>query len=493
MLTFSANNKILFISTLIVALLCFSTAKAQNVNVSSGIKLTNKAPKFRIAGKLNNRYLAERYKDNYHILDVYNGYLKLQSSKTIPIQSNEYIKKLWINPQQSWLIKLNHSNNYSTINALQLDDKIRFADKPIVIDTLREKSDLLNNNLRTQLSLDENLILFYTPIFENGSIKSFYTKVVNNKLETVASKYLTDNYLINQYFVDVFLLNDGSYVFITTNDRESDNADYFITYIKNGQVKTSVYNPIQDVFKKIEFEIDYKTNSLIASGFYREPKENKRDNTGASKLFVTKIDLNNFETTYTDIVPITESFYNKLTGKASETTPPQLYTFYINNIIPKNDGGCLVLAESYFKNEEESLNNYYFSVSGMNTYSSSTIYNFNDILVYNVDSNGIIDKENIGIIRKKQISTNDNGSYSSFYTANLQNELQLIYLDEIDNEGQLLAESIEPHEDSKNKVVMNIGGNEVVPIVKMSMQTAPNEILIPSMSRSKFKLIKLVF
>ncbi|MEZ4929648.1 MAG: hypothetical protein R2777_06525 [Chitinophagales bacterium] len=129
----------------------------------------------------------------------------------------------------------------------------------------------------------------------------------------------------------------------------------------------------------------------------------------------------------------------------------------------------------------------------MNTYSSSTIYNFNDILVYNVDSNGIIDKENIGIIRKKQISTNDNGSYSSFYTANLQNELQLIYLDEIDNEGQLLAESIEPHKDSKNKVVMNIGGNEVVPIVKMSMQTAPNEILIPSMSRSKFKLIKLVF
>lgn len=492
-LIFITYNKIIHLKLLLIFLLCFTSIKAQKVDISSGIKLTSKAPKFRIAGKLGNKYLAERYKDNHHILDVYNSYLKLQSSKNIPVESNEYLKKLWLNPQQSWVIKLNHDKNFSTINALQLDEKIRFAEKPFVLDTLKQKSDLLNSNLRTQLSLNENLILLYSPIFENGSIKSFYTKVLNNKLETITTKYITNNYLINQSFVDVFLLNDGSFVFITTSDKESDNAEYFIIYVKNGQVNTTVYNPIQDVYKNIQFEIDYKTTSIIASGFYREPKENKKDNTGASKFFVTKIDLNTFETIYTDIAPITEDFYTKLTGKPSETNPPQLYTFYINNIIPKNDGGCLILAESYFKNEEESLNNYYFSVSGMNTYSSSIIYNFNDILVYNVDSNGTIDKENISIIRKKQISTNDNGTYSSFYVSNLQDKLELIFLDDIDTDAQLLTESIEPNNESNSKAILNIGGNEVVPIVKMSLQTAPNEILLPSISRSKFKLIKIVF
>lgn len=462
---------------------------AQKIDISSSSKLNSKISKFRVLGKTGNKILVERYGNNMHYLDVYNSNLRVISSKQIPLEKNEYLKKIWLQPKKSWIIKLQHNKNSTAIQAQKFDENIRIADKLMTLDSIKERKDLLESNLRTQLSLNENKLLMYAPIFNQGKVDYFYSRVYDDNLKLLTQKKITDPELTSNTFIKAFLFNNGAYLFVTTN--EELNKFYFTYVNQSGEISTYDFNPIKHIFKKLHFEIDENNQAIIASGFFSQENENRKDRNGAEEFFITKIELNSFTNLYTEIIPFSQELYTNLTGKQSQNDPPQLFTFYINSIIPKNDGGAIVLAESYFKNEEEYLNNSYFSVSGLNNYTTTTIYNYNDIIAYHIDKDGqFIDYE---IIRKKQVSQNDNGSYSSFYVANLQNELKLLYLDEILIESHLNQASISNNRNSKTTNILNIGSNNVLPVVNMSKQTSPTEVIVPSFYKNKLQLIKITF
>ncbi|MCB0510408.1 MAG: hypothetical protein KDC82_06560, partial [Bacteroidetes bacterium] len=93
---------------ILVILLSLNYSKAQVVDVSSALKLNNKVPSFRILGKLDDKYLVERFGNDIHVLDVYNQYLKLQSSKQIQLDKNEKLEKIWVQPNHAWIIMLRH-------------------------------------------------------------------------------------------------------------------------------------------------------------------------------------------------------------------------------------------------------------------------------------------------------------------------------------------------------------------------------------------------
>lgn len=476
---------------ILFSLLTALYSSAQQAEISSSTKLNSKISKFRILGKTGNKIIVERYGNNIHFLDAYNSKLRITSSKQIPLEKNEYIKKIWLQPKKSWIIKLQHNKNNTAIQAIKIDENLRLSDKVQTLDSIVERKDLIENNLRVQLSLNESKLLMYAPIFNQNKVDYFYTRVYDDNLNVLTQNKITAPELISNTFVKAFLFNNGAYLFITTNDIQEEKEFYF-TYINElGEISTYDFNPIKNIYKKLEFEIDETNMAIIASGFFSKENENKKDKNGAEEFFITKINLNTFENIYTEIIPFTNELYRDITGKQSATDPPQLFTFYINTIIPKNDGGAIVFAESYFKNEEEYLNNTYFSISGLNNYSTTTIYNYNDIIAYHIDENGEFTEYQL--IRKKQVSQNDNGSYSSFYIANLQNELRLIYLEEILLDAQLRQATITEEKKAKANNILNIGSKNILPVINMSKQTSPNELIIPSFLKNKLQLLKLTF
>lgn len=478
---------------LLVLLLGFNDLFSQTVQVSNAVKLNNKVSKFKILGKVEDKYLVQRYGSEYHIVDVYNRSLKLVTSKQIQLEKNEFLEKIWIQATGSFLIKVRNDKEMNYIEVSKMDNKLNIAQKVTVVDSVYERKDLFQNNLRTCLSSNESKIMFYAPIFSQGKLSYFYTKVFNNNMQVINQLNIKSELLLNHDFVEVFLLNDGSYLFISKTDEKVENAQYFFTKVDvNGRISSSSFQSVMTIFKKPKFEVDEKNNALIIAGYFKEEDDNRKNQNGASQFFTTKLSLDNFQNIFTSFEPISQAFYFELTGKNSETDPPQLFTFYVKSIVPKMDGGCIVIAESYFKNEETNLGSSYFSVSGMSNYTTTTIYNFNDVLIYDVDSLGKLISQQI--IRKKQVSQNDGGSYSSFYLMNMQDQLGLIYLDDIDNDAQLSLSKIkEDQERPRTYSLLNTASRNVVPIVNMSFQTTPNEILIPSFAKNKLQIIKILY
>tara|TARA_B110000483_G_scaffold31449_2_gene38144 strand:- start:3733 stop:5199 length:1467 start_codon:yes stop_codon:yes gene_type:complete len=487
-----SDKPVYHIALSLILLVLFGGINAQKTQVSNGVKLNSKVSNFRVLGKVGNKFVVERYGNNTHILDVYNTGLKNQMSRQIILNKNEFIETIWLQANSGWIIRVKNDKTTNYLIASKLDERISISQKPVVLDSIVERKDLLQSNLRTKLSLNESTILIYAPIFSQGEVDYFYTRVYDINMQLISEKMIKEASLLDYDFEEVIVLNDGSYLFVTKQDGGEDPAVYYFNYVKkDGTISKFQFAPVKNVFKKLEFQVDNLNHALFISGFFSARNENKRNKNGASEFFTSKLDLDNFQTQYTEIVPFTDEFYLKLTSKNSERTPPQLFTFYIHSLIPQIDGGALVFTESYFKTEESNVNDTYFSLGGVSNYNYSTIYNFNDIVVYHLDSTGhCIQQE---IIRKKQISRNDGGSFSSFYVFNSQNQLQMMFLDEIDRYTHLSAASVIDESETESKSILNIGNKNVFPIMKMSKQTAPNELLIPSYNRNKMQLIKMTF
>ena len=69
----------------------------------------------------------------------------------------------------------------------------------------------------------------------------------------------------------------------------------------------------------------------------------------------------------------------------------------------------------------------------------------------------------------------------------------VVFLDDIASDAYLTKASIKEEAKTRTNTIMNIGGKDVFPVLKMSKQTAPNEFLIPSFKKNKLRLIKVLF
>jgi len=85
------------------------------------------------------------------------------------------------------------------------------------------------------------------------------------------------------------------------------------------------------------------------------------------------------------------------------------------DIIQKEDGGIIVVAEQYHFDVKTSTS----TSNGHTTTTTHTYYYYDNILVLNIDKNGVIEWQKI--IPKHQVSVDDDGYYSS-YVLGIKNE-----------------------------------------------------------------------
>ena len=159
----------------LIILLLWGGLNAQKPQVSNGVKLNSKVSNFKVLGKVSDKFVVERYGNNTHILDVYNTDLKNQMSRQILLNKNEFIETIWLQANSGWIIRVKNDKTTNYLIASKLDERISISQKPIVLDSIVERKDLLQANLRTKLSLNESKILIYAPIFSQGEVDCFYT------------------------------------------------------------------------------------------------------------------------------------------------------------------------------------------------------------------------------------------------------------------------------------------------------------------------------
>lgn len=485
----------------IILLVCIfsSNIYAQEISYSKPIKLTNKTPKFKILGRNAKYFIAERWGTKYHYLDLYNSSLKKQSTKELKLDADESLKKIWILPKTGWVLYTQAGKEFTYVKARQLDVNINIKTTALVLDSISERKDLIQNNFRTLLSLNEQYLGVYLPVFSKGFLDYFLVSVYNEKLELVQKVKIDSDFVKDGTFVELFILNNGAIAAVFLQ-KDSNNKFRIYYSDENSNMKTYAFNLENEVFKKVKFEVDNINKQLLIAGFNLYQENRKAQ--AADALFTLKMDLETGEFTNKTVEVFTNDFYTLLTERESKTEKVFLQTFYIKNIVPKLDGGFIIFAESYYENEEvmdvpQSMSGGGSSMMiGQASFAPATTYRtnyyfYNDVIVYTINSN--MEIETVNIVKKRQKSQEDNGAYSSFFITNQQHILDLIFLDEISTSSSLNRYTITKDSEVFKDYILNTGQNDVMPVVKLSLQTAPNEILVPSYLNNNFSVIKIVF
>jgi len=106
----------------------------------------------------------------------------------------------------------------------------------------------------------------------------------------------------------------------------------------------------------------------------------------------------------------------------------ELYKYDLDNIIIRNDGGALLLAEQFWINEVTSTST---TASGQMTVRTNYYYHYNDIISVNINPDLSIAWATK--IPKRQSTENDGGYYSSYAYAVVNDHINVVYNDDPDN------------------------------------------------------------
>lgn len=459
---------------------------AQTVQVSNTYKLSSKAPKFKIIGKNNDGIILRLY-GSEDIIDVYSDDLKLLSSKTIEFKNQSgLLQHIMLNKTGAVIFYLSQDKKQSVLLAQPVNSKFMEIGKPIVIDTIYDRKDMVTNNLRFKASTDQNHTLIYYPFFAGSEVQSAKFICLDRSLTVRYNKNIPIGRPEQELENSRTLLDNAGNAYLLMQRSDKTDTDAFDVYrvAMNGQVNLYTINAPKKVFGEPSVEFDNKNGHILFSAFYDD--QAIRGESVANGFLFKTIDPDTGRVIAETITPFEKGFISLLTGRETREAG-RLYTFNVKRTILRNDGGGLVLAESFIKEQHEVP--MVGIQPGFNTFRTSTVYQFNDIVAFSFSPKGLLEWHSI--MRKKQASEDDNGAFSSFFIGNEKDRLRLLYLEDIASGADLTEYILHSNGKTERKKLINQESSDVMLLPKSAKQISPDEVVVPSYKSGVLRLVKV--
>ena len=423
------------------------------------------------------------------VIDVFDENLKLISTRTIDFKGETgLLQYIMLNKTGAVIFYLSQDKKYSVLLAQPVNSKFIEIGKPLVIDTIYDRKDLIAQNLRFKPSVDQSYLMIYYPYFTGNTLASAKFICVDRSLKARYNKTIPLN-RDEKAIEDAKSLidNNGNTYFILKADSKAD-GNLFDVFRLGGNDDFNMYSISTEkaLFGDPNFEIDNRNGNLVMNAFYNDDKKAEEV---AHGFFYTSYNPGTGALLKTGYTPFNQDFIKELTGRAT-TDKAKLYTFTIRKAVLRNDGGSLILAESFIRDTREIPIQVGFQ-PGFGNYHTAYVYQFNDLIAFSINPQG--DVEWHSVMKKKQSSEDDNGIYSSFLTINEKDKLRFLYLDEIASSGVLNQYTLGSDGKVDRKAVMNQEEKDVMLLPKSGRQVAPNEVVIPSYLNGSLKLAKITY
>jgi len=463
-------------------------ALAQTVQVSSPSKLPGKAGKFRIQGK-NNDGIIVRFYGQEDVINIFDESLKLVGSRILDFKGESgLLQYIMLNKTGAVIFYLSQDKKYSVLLAQPVNSKFIEIGKPIVVDTIYDRRDLVATNLRFKPCIDQSYLMIYYPFFTSNALASVKMICVDRSVHSLYNKTIPLNRDEKQMEDAKSLIdNNGNTYFILKPEAKADGSMYDVFRLSSaGDLNLYSFSTEKAIFGEPYFDLDNRNGNLVVNGFYND---NKRAEEVANGFFYSSYNPATGALIKTNYTAFTSDFIKELTGRAT-TDKPKLYTFTIRRSVLRNDGGALIVAESFIKDTRETPVQVGFQ-PGFGNYHTSYVYQFNDLITFSINPNG--EMEWHSVMKKKQSSEDDNGVFSSFLTVNEKDKLRFLYLDDISTSGILNQYTLTSDGKADRKAVLNMEEKDVMLLPKSGRQVAPNEAVIPSYMNGMLKLVKITY
>lgn len=450
MVNYNSFNKFNFTSALLSAALCSLSLKAsaQSASFTWGPDLKLKADEsylYPVGSAGSVLYVLKEksgvFSENEYWLDKldknalsFSGSVKILSKDALVKEGKAEIKPefegVWIQKDRilTLLSAYDKGNDCSVAYAGLYDDE----DQHRELIRMARIPDAKRYN-RGEFSFDRSpdsskiLVLQKMP-FEKHENAEVGLSLFDGDLKKIKDTKITLNYLDkNVGIIQEQVDNQGNVVLLAKIDREKGvpkgEADYYFSlleYTNQGDGKLEEYE-IKLPGKYIT-DVSFTLNGsgdIVCMGFYANDNRN-----GIQGTFYIRISRDSHQILASSTKAFDRELVAEFTGEKNAGKGQGLAGFKVDEVIPTNDGGALVVSEQYFMNEVCSRDargfvycNYYFY--------------YNSIVVIRIDATGNILWN--AIVPKYQFSINDDGYYSGYAMLAGKNNLHFVYLDQPKN------------------------------------------------------------
>jgi hypothetical protein len=337
------------------------------------------------------------------------------------------------------------ASDMDPIGSLQLVSSMDIADK-------RQKG-----TFEVRISPDEAYVLIMESLpNEKDAPERFGLKVYDRGMNLVWNKSVELPYRDNEFSMQgIHVTDDGSVMIIGLKYAENREAKelkkdgkatyvhHMLIYHADGGTPEDHAIDIPDKFLQ-DLTLNIGTDGdILCGGLY-----GKKGSFTASGAYFLRMDRTTKKIVHASYKEFDQDFITafmteKEEAKASKQADKEgedieLYSYELRDIIRRNDGGAVMVAEQYRKLVVERCKT---DANGLRDCTTSAYYHYYDIIVVSIDPQGMIAWA--AKVPKRQWSVDDNGRYSSYALVVKQENIYLMFNDSGKNLALLPGDKIE--------------------------------------------------
>lgn len=500
-----------YLSTLFIFLFVYSVSFSQEIIYSQPDNNDTRNMSFEIIGKVDGNFLVFKNIRNRNSISVYdnqmvqldNVNLKFLNDKTLNVDFVSY-------PDHVWMIYQYQNRNIIYCNAVKINGEGKLLSDPIELDT-SSVNFFADKKIYTAIASEDKSKIMVFKIQKKNDNFNFTTLLFDENLDLKHRSRIETEYQDRKYvFSDFFVTNEGNFVFTAGN--RSNTRDYienllFVTKSPNeDNFEETVINLNDRYVDEIKLKIDNKNNHYLLNSFYYLTRRGN-----AEGLFTAVLDQGSNALVSQTFAKFDNDLKAGLKSKGNPKTA--LNDFFIKNVILKNDGGFLLMAEDFYSESRYSPWNRWDYLYGYSPYFSpyyyyspyyspfyygnpyyrggnDTRYYYNNILVMSLDSTGKYDWTKIVPKTQFDDQSDNNLSYALMITGG---QLHFLF-NELSRRTQILTERTIDGDGNigRNPPMHNLDrGYTFMP--RYAKQVSASEIIVPCNYRNYITFAKIQF
>lgn len=282
-----------------------------------------------------------------------------------------------------------------------------------------------------------------------------------------------------------FILGNNHELMVLAQLKERDSSEkkkqllYKLFYLPKSakQFKEYRVNNSDRPMTEASLTYDKVKNTALVIGFYAD----QNSFAGAGILF-SALSLTKPDSLSTYTYPIKGDAQLKLVGERNSGNGISLFSYPIQKVILRSDGGAVIVAEAAYLSEFSYYD--YFTQS----FNRRVEYHFDNIVTFSINSNGTIDWSQV--IRKEQTSMDDMGIYASFSSYLNTEEIGIIYNKDIGKNNTIVLKVISNKGQLSESNITKPGDNMAI-IPRSGKQVDESTIIIPTINKKRLYMAKI--
>jgi hypothetical protein len=422
----------------------------------------------------------------YFILEHFDKRMNLLKSKTFKIPNAE-LEKIIVHKKGIVFFSKEFSKGYSYKLTMQSIDS-NFNEQPPKTIVSSQNFNDETVGFRIEYNSEKNRFLVWYMLEGEGKTILKYHLITHNQV--LKEGQTTISHPLSELYVGDAMLDDTGNLFMIYSQSEkfkSKVAEDFRHYIFCLNIKTNhstnnrINNPETFVTGyKLSYNQEHNTMSAFGLFGIKDEEENKG-------YFMIRINCRDFEIIYSVFNDIDRKTVGNIIGLKYEQKGENLSKFKIKKLVPKADGGLLVITERSFVTTQSDI----FYVNNIPQSSYAKIFNNDEVLILSLDSAGM--PEWTDVVVKNQSSINDGGFYNGIVVMVNDDNFSILYNDRLSANADIIQVTYTHQGIHSKKILLNNEQYYALVIPSEYSQVSNNSIVIPINQNRDYTYIKLLY